>query len=235
LSVPYWTIAERRCHDLDVFSVAIVDDQPIARWGMAAAFDGGSDVRVCAAVGSVDELDAAADYDVLLLDLYLASRPGARLDGHPCLELITRLCDRGSRVLVVSASQNPDDVLAAVRAGALGYVTKSSPPALLVIAACTVATGGFAFSPDLAGVLRRAFAARGERQVDTGPLSRREAEALRLVAHGLTHRQIATRMRVTKSTVDTYIERIRYKLKVGNKAELTRLALETFPDLVAPS
>jgi DNA-binding NarL/FixJ family response regulator len=199
---------------------------------MAKAFEDVDDLRVETVAGAVDELDTELGYDVTLLDLYLTPRTEGRHSGGPCLDLIARLSASSVPVLVVSASQNPDDVLAAIRAGAMGYVTKSSQPEFLVSAARTVAAGGFAFSPDLAGVLHRAFSGpRPAASPDIGPLSPREAETLRMVARGLTHSQIATRMRVSKSTVNTHVERIRVKLKVGNKAELTRLALETFPDL----
>lgn len=219
-----------------MYRVAVVDDHPIARQGIAATFTGVADLDVTATVADPDQLDPALPYDVVTLDLYLnptAVAPTAT-DGGPCLAVIARLA-ASVPVLVVSASQTPDDVLSAIRAGAMGYVTKSSPTEFLVSAARLAASGGFAFSPDLARVVQRAFSPRLDRTQELGQgyqnLSPREIETLRLVARGLTHHQVATRMAVSKSTVDTYVERIRQKLKVGNKAELTRLAMSAFDNL----
>jgi DNA-binding NarL/FixJ family response regulator len=98
---------------------------------------------------------------------------------------------------------------------------------LLLAAVRTVVAGGFALSPQLADILQ-AELGRSPRGpgADIPELSVREDQALMLIARGFTHGQVATRMGVSKSTVDTYVERIRSKLQVGNKAELTRAALE---------
>jgi DNA-binding NarL/FixJ family response regulator len=117
----------------------------------------------------------------------------------------------------------------------MGYVTKSAEPGLLVGSVRAVAHGGFALSAELADILHSAAdsprtlattlaTARPHRAVEVA-LSPREEETLDLIARGFTHAQAATRMGVSGSTVDTYIERIRTKLQVGNKAELTRAAL----------
>lgn len=211
----------------------LVDDHPLARRGLQAILDDAGDVEVVHAVGSPDELPTGwADdgVDLVLLDLYH--------DGEePCLSAVADLL-RLTRVLVVSASGRPSDVLGAIRVGAGGYVTKLSDPTMLVGAVRTVAAGGFALSPQLADILQSqlcgvaddassAKAAAAARETRSG-LSPREEEALNLIACGFTHAQTATRMRVSKATVDTYVERIRAKLQVGNKAELTRAALMRF-------
>jgi DNA-binding NarL/FixJ family response regulator len=161
---------------------------------------------------------------VILLDLYL--------DGdESCLDVIPKLC-QNHKVLVVSASGRSADVLGAIRAGACGYVTKLADPLMLVAAVHTVASGGFALSSQLADILRgelaRVPAAAGTAAA-TPALSPREEEALDLVARGLTHAQAASRMGVSRATVDTYVERIRAKLHVRNKAELARAAIERHP------
>ena len=103
---------------------------------------------------------------------------------------------------------------------------------MLVAAVRTVASGGFALSSQLADILQgelaRVPAAAGTTAA-TPALSPREEEALDLVARGLTHAQAASRMGVSRATVDTYVERIRAKLHVGNKAELARAAIERRP------
>jgi DNA-binding NarL/FixJ family response regulator len=103
---------------------------------------------------------------------------------------------------------------------------------MLVAAVHTVASGGFALSSQLADILQgelaRVPAAAGA-AAGTPGLSPREEEALDLIARGLTHAQAASRMGVSRATVDTYVERIRAKLHVGNKAELARAAIERRP------
>jgi two-component system, NarL family, nitrate/nitrite response regulator NarL len=203
-------------HDVlvpDLVRVAIVDDHPIARRGVAGALADAGGVEVVASVDSAAQLDELTTVDVVILDLYHDG------DG-PCLDAVGEWAAR-TRVLVMSASGRPADVLRAVRAGAGGYITKQAQPALFAVAVQTVAAGGFWLSSQLADIVLSQPAA----PAGSGHLSPREEEALDLIARGYTHAQAATRMGVTKATVDTYVERIRGKLQVGNKAELTRAAL----------
>jgi DNA-binding NarL/FixJ family response regulator len=209
--------------------VAVVDDHPIARRGVDQILTESGRVSVIASCGSAGELTGALEDtgraerpDVIVLDLYHDG-------GTPCLDAVARLT-AGTKVLVMSASGSPADVVGAIRAGASGYVTKQSDPDVFVAAVETVAAGGFALSPRLADILHAELAR--PRTALPGPaagavpqLSAREEEALALIASGFTHAQVATRMGVRKATVDTYIERVRTKLQVGNKAELTRAAL----------
>jgi DNA-binding NarL/FixJ family response regulator len=211
-----------------LIQVAIVDDHPVARRGLESILIEAGDIEVSAAVATPAELSLAGPGavrpDVIMLDLYH--------DGdEPCLDVIPGL-RRDYKVLVVSASGRPADVLGAVRAGACGYVTKLADPPMLVAAVRTVAGGGFALSSQLADILQGELArvpAAGRAAAGAPALSPREEEALDLIARGLTHAQAAARMGVSRATVDTYVERIRAKLHVGNKAELTRAAVERRP------
>jgi len=214
--------------------VAIVDDHPLARRGMAAILAEAGDITIAQSTPSPVELLETAQRgvvaDVVLLDLYHG-------DDEPCLPILAEL-RTVAKVLVVSASGRPADVLGAIRAGASGYVTKLADPAMLVSAVRTVAAGGFALSSQLADILQSELAnpapAGPAGPAPTGssesPLSPREEQALTLIAKGFTHAQTATRMGVSKATVDTYVERIRAKLQVGNKADLTRAALRRLRD-----
>jgi len=198
--------------------VAVIDDHPIARHGveqmLADAFE------VVASVATAAELVALGTRlraDVIIMDLYH--------DGElPCLAAIADLA-AVARVLVISASGQASDVIGAIQAGASGYVTKHAETDMFVAAVRTVAAGGFAMSSQLADILQAGFAIQPPATSPAAELSAREEETLGLIAKGLTHSQVATRMGVTKATVDTYVERIRAKLQVGNKAELTRAAL----------
>jgi DNA-binding NarL/FixJ family response regulator len=210
-----------------LIQVAIVDDHPVARRGLQSILAEAGDIQVSAAVATPAELILAgpgAGPDVIMLDLY-------HRGDEPCLDVIAKL-RQDHKVLVVSASGRPADVLGAIRAGACGYVTKLADPPMLVAAVHTVASGGFALSSQLADILQgelaRVPAAAGA-AAGTPGLSPREEEALDLIARGLTHAQAASRMGVSRATVDTYVERIRAKLHVGNKAELARAAIERRP------
>ena len=212
----------------ELIQVAIVDDHPVARRGLQSILAEAGDIQVSAAVATPAELSLTAPGavrpDVIMLDLYH--------DGdEPCLDVIPEL-RQDHKVLVVSASGRPADVLGAIRAGACGYVTKLADPPMLVAAVHTVAGGGFALSSQLADILRgelaRVPAAAGT-AAGTPALSPREEGALDLIARGLTHAQAASRMGVSRATVDTYVERIRAKLHVGNKAELAQAAIERRP------
>jgi DNA-binding NarL/FixJ family response regulator len=200
--------------------VAIVDDHPVARHGLASILDPVPDLTIVAAVATCAELPTdptgTIDADLVLLDLYLA-------DGRPALDDITRLSAQRP-VLIVSASRAPADVLAAMQAGASGYLTKQAAEDAYLTAIRSVVSGGFYLSAQLADLLQAATEVR--RPVsERDQLSPREQEALGYIARGFTHKQTATRMGVSKATVDTYIARIRAKLNLGNKAELALAAL----------
>lgn len=216
----------------DVIEVVIVDDHPIARCGVEHVLSGRPYVRVTASVGALDELEGMriGQPDVVVLDLYL--------DGDaPSLAAVTAL-SAWTRVLVMSASALPRDVLGAIRAGAGGYLTKGSSAEVFAQTVETVARGGFAMSSELADVIHSELGGPGipsARARDKPPehnaiaapeLSPREEETLGYIARGFTHAQTATKMGISKATVNTYVERIRVKLQVGNKAQLTRAALE---------
>ncbi|MEV0403574.1 response regulator transcription factor [Actinoallomurus sp. NPDC050550] len=195
--------------------VAIVDDHPIARWGIEHVFASRDLLDVVAAVAEPAELAGPPTPDVVLLDLYLR-------EGRPALEAIRDLSGR-CRVLVLSASSRRFDVLAALRAGASGYLTKDAPEDVLVEALRTVHDGGFYLSPHLADML-------AEAPHDARPrLTAREEEALRWVAEGFTHAQAARRMGISVWTFETHLRRVRAKFGIGNTAELTRFLLERDP------
>jgi DNA-binding NarL/FixJ family response regulator len=210
---------------VDLIRAVIIDDHPLARMGIAQILTESARVKVTGMVATAAEFTAIASDaapDVVICDLYHAGE-------HACLDAVAALA-ASHRTLVVSASGRPADVLGAIRAGAAGYITKHADAALLVSAVETAAAGGFALSPQLADILHADLSAPGARGPAKPELSPREEQALSLIADGFTHAQVATRMGVTRKTVETYVERIRVKLQVGNKAELTRAALERFGD-----
>jgi DNA-binding NarL/FixJ family response regulator len=208
----------------DPIAVLVVDDHPIWRDGMAeklaaagfavtgTAGDGAQAVR----------LARATRPRVVLLDLRLPDLPGD--------EVTRRLLadDASVRVLVLSASGERQDVLDAVGAGATGYLTKSARLEEVLAAVCRAAAGEAVFTPGLAGLVlgeyRRLIGAPG--RVEAPRLTARETEVLRLVAKGLTYREIAERLTLSHRTVQNHVQNTLTKLQLHNKAQLVRYALE---------
>jgi two-component system, NarL family, nitrate/nitrite response regulator NarL len=197
--------------------VAIVDDHPVARCGMVHILDAEPGLHVVGAVACLAELQASMQSgdivpDVVILDLYLDN---GRLSSAQ-VTAVTQRCP----VVVVSASARRQDVLATIRAGASGYLVKTSAIEAFAAAVRTVISGGFYVSSQLADLIDASATA------DPIALAPRERQALSLIAQGFTQAQTAARMEVSPATIDTYIKRIRRKLGPGNKAELTRRAIE---------
>jgi DNA-binding NarL/FixJ family response regulator len=136
-------------------------------------------------------------------------------------------------VLVLSASGEQEDVLEAVKAGATGYLVKSASARELVEAVRRTAAGDPVFTPGLAGLvlgeyrrLAQATAPSDPRQPEVPRLTERETEVLRLVAKGLTYRQIADRLVISHRTVQNHVQNTLGKLQLHNRAELVRYAIE---------
>jgi DNA-binding NarL/FixJ family response regulator len=161
--------------------------------------------------------------DVVLMDLTLGETSGV----DATREITTALPD--TKVLVLSASGEHSDVLEAVKAGASGYLVKSASAEELVDAVRRTAEGDPVFTPGLAGLVlgefRRMAGAPADR--DTAPqLTDRETEVLRLVAKGLSSRQIASKLVISPRTVENHVQSTLRKLQLHNRVELARYAIE---------
>ncbi|NUT47783.1 MAG: response regulator transcription factor [Saccharothrix sp.] len=201
---------------MDVVRVAVVDDHPVARYGVERMISAASDLVLVAQVAGAADLPRESGRvaaDVIVCDLYLVGTT-------PALDTIADLAAHHP-VLVMSASRTPADIVAAMQAGASGYLTKDADAESFVTAVRTVAGGEFHFSSQLADLVH----AVADTTPSTTPLSDQERTTLRFIAQGFSHKQIANRMGISKSTVDTYIARIRRKLDLGNKAQLALAAL----------
>jgi DNA-binding NarL/FixJ family response regulator len=199
--------------------VMVVDDHPM--WRDAVDRDlTDAGFEVVATAGDVDDAvrrARATRPDVVLLDLNLPSGSG--------VSVLTRLPE-GTRVLVLSASGDHADVLDAVRAGATGYLVKSASREELLDAVRRAAAGVAVFTPGLAGLVLGAFRA-SEAAADEGPrLTDRETEVLRLVAKGMSYRQIAERLGISHRTVQNHVQNTLDKLQLDNRVQLTRYAIE---------
>ncbi|MFY1672106.1 LuxR C-terminal-related transcriptional regulator [Plantactinospora sp. WMMB334] len=200
-----------------MLSIAIIDDHPVKRAGLEKFVSETSGLSVATSVRCVEDLDRAdVAFDVAILDVSL--RPGG-----PALSAIETLAGRGP-VVVSSSWDRPLTFGAVLRAGVRGYVASHSDGQIIVAALVTVGQGGFYVCPELADRFQADLVRNVN--VDAAGLAPREVETLRWIARGLTHAQIAGRMGLTEATVNTYAKRIRAKLNAGNKAELTRMAIE---------
>jgi DNA-binding NarL/FixJ family response regulator len=208
----------------DTPSVMVVDDHPM--WRDAVARDlteRGFDVVATApdAPSSV-RIALATTPSVVLMDLNLGTGTGV----GAISELRAKLPD--TRILVLSASGEHRDVLDAVQAGASGYLMKSASADELADAVRRTAAGAAVYTPGLAGLVLGAL--RGD-AADGPPdpgsrLTEREAEVLRLVATGLTTKQIAAKLVLSPRTVESHVQNTLRKLHLRNRVELARYALE---------
>lgn len=205
--------------------VMVVDDHPMWRDAVARDLaDAGYDVT--AAVGEGGQavrVAPAARPEVVILDLQLPDLSG--------VEVVSKLIalDPAIRVLMLSASGEQQDVLDAVKAGALGYLVKSAGRAEFLDAVARTAAGEPVFTPGLAGLVLgeyRRLAADPTPPADTPSLTTRETEVLRLVAKGMSYRQIAERLVLSHRTVQNHVQNTLGKLQLHNRVELTRYAIE---------
>ena len=202
-------------------TVFLVDDHRLFLSGVAAELADSFDV-----VGSADDVDNAVDQirklkpDVVLVDVHMPGGGGVTvvgnvLDTHPNV-----------RFLALSVSDAPEDVIAMIRKGARGYVTKSISPDELKDAISRVAAGDAVFSPSLAGFVLDAFARSVPVQDDPelDSLTPREQEVLRQIARGYQYKQIARRLSISIKTVETHVSAVLRKLQLSNRHELARWA-----------
>jgi DNA-binding NarL/FixJ family response regulator len=200
----------------EILQVAIIEYQNLARYGMEQVLSQCPFMRVVATAPSLQNFECPEEP----LDAILFGPPPQADDIAEAIHALTRLAN----VLVISDFTGPYRLVAAIKAGALSCVTKQVGDRELIQAVGTVAQGGFHVSPALAPKLHSELNNLGSPEPRV--LARRELETLRWLADGLTHGQIARRMGLTEATVSTYVKRIRSKLNVGNKADLTRTAIE---------
>ncbi len=208
--------------------IFLVDDHAMFRAGVRAELGDAVDV-----VGEADEAAAAVEMinerlpDVVLLDVHLPGGGGqAVLRGvtphHPEVQF-----------LALSVSDAPEDVIAVIRAGARGYVTKTISGPELLAAVDRVGAGDAVFSPRLAGFVLDAFAAEGGAAApmsgidpELDQLSPREREVLRLIARGYTYKEVARDLVISVKTVESHVSSVLRKLQLSTRHELTKWATD---------
>jgi DNA-binding NarL/FixJ family response regulator len=209
--------------------VLLVDDHDLVRAGVRAAL--GSSVEI---VGEADDVQPAIDLvverrpDVVLLDVHLPSGSGA--------DVVLGVGGRSesTRFLALSVSDAPEDVIAVIRAGARGYVTKAISAPDLQQAVARVADGDAVFSPRLAGFVLDAFTAGEGVPLPAAPpvdeeldaLSPREREVLRLIARGYTYKEVARELAISVKTVESHVSAVLRKLQLSTRHQLSRWAAD---------
>lgn len=202
-------------------SIFLVDDHELFLSGVRAELSEHFTIA-----GSASTVDAAIDGirrarpDVVLVDVHMPGGGGVAVVGN------IREDGTDMKFLALSVSDDPEDVIAMIRAGARGYVTKSIAPADLIDAIRRIAGGDAVFSPKLAGFVLDAFA--GALPTPNDPeldqLTPREREVLRQIAMGHPYKQVARRMSISVKTVETHVSAVLRKLQLSNRHELARWA-----------
>ncbi|MGH3407231.1 MAG: response regulator [Streptosporangiaceae bacterium] len=218
---------------MSVPRVVLVDDHGLFRSGVRAELGRQVDV-----VGEAEDVQPAIELinsllpDVVLLDVHL---PGG---GGQAVVQAVKAAHPQVRFLALSASDAPEDVIAVIRAGARGYVTKTISTAELADAVRRVAAGDAVFSHRLAGFVLDAFAAapgspagsadgvRPSFDPELDQLTAREREVLRLIAQGYTYKEIARELYISTKTVESHVSSVLRKLQLSTRHQLTRWAAE---------
>jgi DNA-binding NarL/FixJ family response regulator len=202
-------------------SVYLVDDHTLFLTGVRAELS--SDFEV---VGVAGDVDSAIDEirslkpDVVLVDVHMPGGGG--------VAIVTNITETNPDVLflALSVSDAPEDVIAMIRAGCRGYVTKSISPEELADAIRRVDSGDAVFSPSLAGFVLEAFskAIPIEDDPELDQLTPREREVLRQIARGYQYKQVARRLDISTKTVESHVSNVLRKLQLSNRHELARWA-----------
>lgn len=203
--------------------VFLVDDHALFRAGVRSEIS--EAVEVIGEAGAVDEAVAgilATRPDVVVVDVHL---PGG--GGRAIIERV--LVEWPDAVfLALSVSDSAEDVVAVIRAGARGYVTKTIDAGALVDAISRVRDGDAVFSPRLAGFVLDAFSgnlpAASDPELDQ--LTAREQEVMRLIARGYTYREVATNLHLSVKTIETHVSAVLRKLQLSSRHELTAWAAD---------
>jgi len=200
----------------------IADDHPVVRAGLVGLLGNEPGIEVVAEAADGEEavrLAAATNPDVVLMDLQMPNVGGVAATAR-----ITNgeTGEPAPRVLILTTYETDDQIIAAIEAGAAGYLLKAAPREEIAAGIRSVAAGQSALSPQVAIRLVE----RTRNQATPAPLSPRETEVLRLVAQGRANKQIATTLGIAESTVKTHLLSIFDKLGVTDRTRAATLALE---------
>ncbi len=202
--------------------IIVVDDHALFRRGLISLLEEMDDFTVVGEASNGKEaldLIAGVDADVVLLDINMPVMNG--------IDALTQLRKDALdlRVLMLTISQNDDDLISAIIAGANGYVLKNTEPDVLHSAILQVVAGNSVLSPEVTAKVLQAIR-RSQVDRNRGLLSEREVDVLKCLAHGQTTAQIATTLFISENTVKTHIRHILGKMEVNNRAEAVARAAQ---------
>ncbi len=204
--------------------ILVVEDQTIVREGIVAILSFTSDMEV---VGEAEnglravEVARRTKPDVILLDMVMPFQDG--LTTIPKLRLIAP----DARILVLTSFAESDRIYQAIKAGALGYMLKDTTRSQLLQSIRDVATGQASIHPSIAMKVIHEFNHSSESGIDNETLTRREVEALRLIARGLSNQEIAATLVVHERTIAKYVSSILNKIHVANRTQAALYAIRT--------
>jgi two-component system, NarL family, response regulator LiaR len=215
-----------------VIRILVADDHPIVRDGLAAVLNTQPDFAVVGEAGSGAETVrqvATLAPDVLLLDLAMPDGDG--------VETLLQLREQHltARVIVFTAFDTDERILAAIRAGAQGYLLKGIPREDIFGAIRTVSAGGSLLTPVVASRLLRHVSAEGAGSAASAALTPRERETLRLLGRGLQNKEIAVRLGVRERTIKFHVAALMRKLGAGNRTEVVTRATQAGLLTLAPN
>ncbi len=205
----------------ELIRIVVADDHPLFRRGVIDMLSAEEDCSVVGEAASGEEalkLVADAEPDLLLLDVSMPGVGGLAAarrvaDGSPA-----------TRILMLTVSESEDDLLAALKAGATGYVLKGAPPHRVVHAVRTVAAGEVFITPALAGTVLYEMTRDKAEEDPLATLTERERQVLQLVGEGLTNKEIGDQLHLSEKTVKHYMTGVLQKLHVRSRVEAALLA-----------
>jgi DNA-binding NarL/FixJ family response regulator len=198
--------------------VVLADDHPIWRDGVRS--DLGTGFEVVGEASTADEAIAvirATGPDLVVCDLSMPGGGGIA---------VAKACGGDTRIVILTVSEQERDLLDAVAAGAVGYLTKSTPGDELRTSLLRAAAGEPVFSPSLAMLVLGEFRRLSKQATGTNPLTEREREVLQHVGRGYTYRQVGEALHIAPKTVENHVRNILDKLQLNRKQELIRYAAE---------
>ena len=206
----------------DAIRVLIVDDHAVVRQGLRAFLQTQDDVEIAGEAADGDE--AVRQVRELVPDVVLMDLVMPKLDGIAAIREM-RALSPSTRVLVLTSFADDDKVFAAVKAGAAGYLLKDVRPQELGDAIRTVYRGEALLHPTVAAKLMRELAQTGRRQASPDSLTDRELDVLRLIARGMSNKEIALELGIAEKTVKTHVSNILQKLHLADRTQAALYAV----------